>query len=51
LPWLTPVAGVCLVLLMLGALATHFRRRENHMLIANLVLLGLAVVVAMGRFA
>lgn len=50
LPWLTPTAGVGLGLVMLGAMATHLRRKEYSMLIVNLVLLALAVLVAYGRF-
>ncbi len=51
LPWLTPLAAVGLVLTMLGAMATHVRRREYQMLVVNLVLLLLAAFVAYGRFA
>jgi len=50
LPWLTPLAAVGLVLTMLGAIATHLRRRENQMLVVNGVLLLLAAFVAYGRF-
>ncbi len=51
LPWLTPLAGAGLVLLMLGAMATHLRRREYPNVVPNLVLLALAGFVAYGRFA
>lgn len=50
LPWLTPLAALGLVLTMVGAMATHFRRGEYPNLIANVVLLLLAVFVAYGRF-
>ena len=50
LPWLTPVAAIGLVLTMLGAMATHLRRKEPQMLVVNLVLLSLAAFVAYGRF-
>ena len=50
LPWLTPLAAVGLVLLMLGAAATHWRRREVPMIGVNVVLLILAAFVAYGRF-
>ena len=50
LPWLTPLAGVGLVLDMLGAAYTHFRRKENSVIPVNLVLLALAAFVAYGRF-
>ena len=48
-PVLVPLAALGLVLLMLGAVITHTRRHEPQPIIANLVLLGLAVVVAWGR--
>ncbi len=51
LPWLTPLAGAGLVLLMLGAMAIHLRRREYPNVVPNLVLLALAGFVAYGRFA
>ncbi len=50
LPWLTPLAAVGLVLVMLGAILTHARRQEYPMIIGNVVLLALAVIVAYGRF-
>lgn len=48
-PILTPVAAVGLAVVQIGAALTHLRRREPAILPANLVLLGLAVVVAWGR--
>jgi uncharacterized membrane protein YphA (DoxX/SURF4 family) len=48
--FLTPLAAVGLVLLMLGAAATHLRRHEPQMLAVNGTLLVLAAVVAIGRF-
>ena len=50
LPWMTPLAAVGLVLLMLGAAATHLRRNETPMIGVNAVLLALAAFVAYGRF-
>jgi uncharacterized membrane protein YphA (DoxX/SURF4 family) len=50
LPWLTPLAAAGLVLVMLGAMATHLRRRENQILVVNLLLLALAAFIAYGRF-
>ncbi|SNS86752.1 DoxX-like family protein [Asanoa hainanensis] len=47
---LVPLAAVGIVLLMIGAIVVHGRRRETPMVIANLVLLVLAAVVAWGRF-
>jgi hypothetical protein len=50
LPWLTPIAATGLVLTMIGAALTHLRRGEYPNIIANMVLLTLAVVVVFGRF-
>lgn len=50
-PVLVPMAALGLVLLMVGAIITHARRKESRMIVVNVVLLGLAVVVAAGRFA
>jgi hypothetical protein len=57
LPWalgiakvLTPLAASGLVLLMLGAIVTHVRRKEYQALLINTVLGGLALFVALGRF-
>lgn len=50
LPWLTPIAAVGLVLVMLGAMLTHYRRHEYSMIGMNVILLLLAVVVVYGRF-
>jgi len=47
---LVPLAAVGVVLLMIGAIVVHGRRRETPMVIANVVLLVLAAVVAWGRF-
>jgi uncharacterized membrane protein len=46
---LVPLAAVGLALLMVGAAATHRRRREPEMIVVNGVLLVLAVVVAWAR--
>lgn len=51
LPVLVPLAALGLVLLMVGAIVTHTRRKESQMIMVNLVLLVLAAVVAVGRFA
>jgi uncharacterized membrane protein YphA (DoxX/SURF4 family) len=50
LPWLTPVAAAGLVVLMLGAIVFHVRRREYPNIGLNAVLGGLAAIVAWGRF-
>jgi uncharacterized membrane protein YphA (DoxX/SURF4 family) len=49
-PVLVPLAAIGLVVLMAGAAVTHGRRRELPLIAVNLVLLGVAVVVAWGRF-
>lgn len=50
IPILTPLAGVGLVLTMIGASFTHFRRKEFPMIGGNLVLMALAAFVVYGRF-
>ncbi|WP_191244778.1 DoxX family protein [Amycolatopsis deserti] len=50
-PVLTPLAAAGLVLLMAAAAVFHVRRHEWKTLPVPLVLLALAVVVAVGRFA
>ena len=50
LPVLVPLAAVGLVLVMVGAVITHARRREYPNVVVNLVLMGLAIFVAWGRF-
>lgn len=49
-PVLVPLAAVGLVLLMIGAMITHLRRREASAIVVNLTVLTLAVLVAWGRF-
>jgi uncharacterized membrane protein YphA (DoxX/SURF4 family) len=48
-PVLTPVAAVGLAIIMVGAVATHARRKEGKSVAVNLVLLILTVVVVVGR--
>lgn len=48
LPILTPIAAVCLVILMAGGVKTHLDRKEPAAPAAILALLG--VFVALGRF-
>jgi uncharacterized membrane protein YphA (DoxX/SURF4 family) len=50
LPWLTPLAAIGLVIVMLGAAFTHFRRGEIPLIGVNAVLGLLAAFVAFGRF-
>jgi uncharacterized membrane protein YphA (DoxX/SURF4 family) len=49
-PWLTPLAATGLALTMVGAMITHGRRGEYSSIVANLVLLLLALFVVYGRF-
>ena len=50
LAWLTPLAAAGLVLLMLGAIVFHVRRREYPNIGLNAVLGLLSAFVAWGRF-
>jgi uncharacterized membrane protein YphA (DoxX/SURF4 family) len=50
LPWLTPLAGACLALVMLLAAGFHLSRKEYNGIPVNLVLFLLAAFVAYGRF-
>ncbi len=49
-PILVPLAATGLVIIMIGAVIVHARRKENPMVIGNVVLLVLAAIVAWGRF-
>ena len=49
-PVLVPVAALGLAAIMLGAIVVHTRRKETSNVVANVVLLALAVFVAWGRF-
>jgi len=50
LPWLTPLAGVGLVLVMVGAMYTNLRRKSSYSHVAvNVILLLMAAFVAYGR--
>jgi uncharacterized membrane protein YphA (DoxX/SURF4 family) len=48
-PFLVPLAALGLVLLMVGAGATHARRREGWMIVINSIAASLAAVVLWGR--
>ena len=50
LPWLTPLAGVGLAVIMLLAAGFHVMRREYPNIVVNLILLALAAFVAYGRW-
>jgi len=49
LPILTPLAGVGLVLTMIGAAVTHLKRQEYSAVVSNMVLLAMVAFVAYGR--
>jgi hypothetical protein len=49
-PVLVPLAAIGLVLLMVGAAYTHFRRQEAQFIVVNIAILALAAFVAWGRF-
>jgi hypothetical protein len=50
-PVLTPLAAAGLVIVQIGAIIVHARRKEAKALPMNVVLLVLAAFVAIGRFA
>ena len=50
LPVLTPLAALGLAVVMVGAIVVHGRRKEYPNVAVNVVLLGLALFVAWGRF-
>lgn len=50
LPWATPLAALCLALLMLGATWTHLKRKEHSHMLVPLVLALLSGFVAYLRF-
>jgi uncharacterized membrane protein len=49
-PWLTPLAALCLTVLMVFAIIFHLRRREFPNIVLNAILGLLAAFVAWGRF-
>ena len=49
-PVLVPLAALGLVMLMVGAVITRFRRREFRFMVGDLVYVALAGFVAWGRF-
>lgn len=49
-PVLVPLAAVGVAIVMVGAIVVHARRGERQPIVANVVLLALALVVAWGRF-
>jgi uncharacterized membrane protein YphA (DoxX/SURF4 family) len=51
LPALTPIAATGLCVVMVGAASSHARLHEPRNVAANALLFGLALTVAIGRFA
>jgi hypothetical protein len=49
-PVMVPITAVCWVALMVGAMITHGRLGQFKLVLVNLVYVGLAVAVAVGRF-
>ena len=49
LPELTPIAAICLILIMLGAIGTHATRGEFPEVIGNLVIVAILGAIAYGR--
>lgn len=49
-PILVPLAATGLAIIMVGAIITHARRKENQPIVINTILLILAIVVAVFRF-
>jgi uncharacterized membrane protein YphA (DoxX/SURF4 family) len=49
-PILVPLAATGLAIIMVGAIITHARRKENQPIVINTILLILALVVAVFRF-
>jgi uncharacterized membrane protein YphA (DoxX/SURF4 family) len=49
-PVLAPLAALGLVIVMVGAIVVHGRRRETPNVVVNVVLLVLAAIVVWGRF-
>ncbi|MFC8526835.1 DoxX family protein [Nocardia sp. NPDC057227] len=49
-PVLVPITALCWVLLMLGAMATHYRYREYPAIALNTLYLALAALLVWGRF-
>jgi hypothetical protein len=49
-PMMVPITAVCWVALMIGAMITHGRLGQFKLVMVNLVYVGLAVFIAIGRF-
>jgi uncharacterized membrane protein YphA (DoxX/SURF4 family) len=49
-PWLTPLAALGLMVVMVSAIVFHLARGEGEYIISNIALLALLAVVAYGRW-
>jgi uncharacterized membrane protein len=49
-PILTPIAAVGIAIVMIGAVITHQRRKENAQVAPSAILLVIALIIAWGRF-
>ncbi len=49
LPILTPIAALGLAAIMVGAMMTHLKLKENKPVLSNLILFALCAFVAVGR--
>jgi uncharacterized membrane protein YphA (DoxX/SURF4 family) len=50
LPWLTPLAAIGTVIIMVGAIIFHIPRKEYANIVLNLIILAMAAFAAYGRF-
>lgn len=48
-PILSPIAAAGLIIIMIGAAFTHFRRKEYPLIVPNVILVVLALIVIYGR--
>lgn len=49
-PMLTPIAAICLGVIMVGAIITHIQLKENNRSVPSVVLLIIVCIIAAGRF-
>ncbi|AHF14742.1 DoxX family protein [Niabella soli] len=49
-PWLTPVAALCLALIMPFAARIHYRRNEPRNVLTNVIYFIIGILIACGRF-
>ncbi|MBO9619759.1 MAG: DoxX family protein [Niabella sp.] len=48
-PWLTPVAALCLALIMPFAARIHYRRNEPRNVLTNIIYFIIGILIAWGR--